>query len=76
MAVGPRRVLRMLTAGRAPGMPERVAMVVPVAGAVATELWPNRRQIDPAVAAMMVASAVQRRRRGAAVARRLSRDVP
>lgn len=55
--LGPRRVLRLVTSGRTPNGLEGVALLVPVAGGVATQLWPDRQQIDPVVAAVMIGSA-------------------
>lgn len=56
--LGPRRILQLLTTGRVPGRADQVALIVPVAGAVATQLWPYRRELDPAVASVMVGTAV------------------
>lgn len=55
--LGPRRALRTLTSGRPPGRGERLALLLPIAGGVATELWPNRRRIDPSVAMVMLGTA-------------------
>ena len=55
--LGPKRVLRLLTSGRTPSGLEGVALLVPVTGGVATELWPNRHRIEPSVAAVMIGSA-------------------
>jgi membrane protease YdiL (CAAX protease family) len=55
---GGRGALRLLRAGRRPGPAEAALLAVPVAGAVATELWPRRRDVDLPVAAVAVGSAV------------------
>lgn len=55
--LGRRRVLRVLTFGNMPDRTGRLALLVPVAGAIATGLWPHRRKIDPAVAVVMIVSA-------------------
>jgi Type II CAAX prenyl endopeptidase Rce1-like len=55
--LGPRRALRVLLSGRRPTKPEATALLLPVLGAVATELVPRRRLIDRRVLATMVGSA-------------------
>jgi hypothetical protein len=56
--LGPRGVLRALRSGRRPRPAELPLLALPVAGAIGAELWPNRRLVTPAVAAVMVGSAV------------------
>ncbi len=55
--LGPRRAFRVLTSGRRPSAAQAAALLFPVLGAVATELVPRRRLIDPRVLATMVGSA-------------------
>jgi len=55
---GPRRVLRLLRDGARPSAAELALLALPVAGAAATELVPNRPAIDPKVAAVMIGTAV------------------
>jgi membrane protease YdiL (CAAX protease family) len=56
--MGPRRSLHVLMTGRRPDAKEIAALVLPVVGALSSELLPRRRQVDPAVLAVMVAGAV------------------
>ena len=56
--LGPRRCLGVLTRGRDRGPGGVALLLLPVAGAIGTELWPNRRQIDRDVAMVMVSSAM------------------
>jgi hypothetical protein len=55
--LGGGRAARVLTLGRRPTSGELVPMVLPVVGAVATELLPRRRLLDRQVAAVMVVTA-------------------
>lgn len=55
--LGGRRAARVLTSGRRPTSAELMALVLPVVGAVATELLPRRRLVDRQVAAVMVLTA-------------------
>ncbi len=55
--LGPRGCVQALRTGRAPTRGEAALAVVPVLGGVGTELLPHRRQLDPGVATMMVATA-------------------
>jgi len=55
--LGPRRLLRLLREGTRLSPADLALLAVPVAGAAATELAPNRQAIDPKVAAVMVATA-------------------
>jgi membrane protease YdiL (CAAX protease family) len=56
LILGPRRAARLLTQGRRPSGVETLLLLVPVAGAVGTEVLPNRKKIDARVAAVMVAA--------------------
>jgi membrane protease YdiL (CAAX protease family) len=56
LILGPRRAVRLLTQGRRPSGVEMLLLLVPVAGAVGTEVLPNRKKIDARVAAVMVAA--------------------
>jgi hypothetical protein len=56
-ALGPRGVTRALTGGRRATAAETVVLAVPVVGAVTTQLLPHRREVTPAVAAVMVGAA-------------------
>ena len=56
--LGPRRALHVLTSGRRPTAGQAAALLLPVAGAVTTELLPRRGLVNPPVLAAMVASAV------------------
>jgi membrane protease YdiL (CAAX protease family) len=56
--LGPRRLLTVLRAGRSLTAGEAVLALLPAAGAVATELLPQRAGVDRRVAAVMVGSAV------------------
>jgi hypothetical protein len=55
--LGPRRALRVLASGRRPTTAEAGALLLPVLGALATELVPRRRLIDGRVLATMVGTA-------------------
>jgi len=55
---GPRRVVRLLREGARPSAAELALLALPVAGAAATELAPNRRAIDAKLAVAMVGTAV------------------
>jgi hypothetical protein len=55
--LGGGRAARILTLGRRPTSGELVPMVLPVLGAVATELLPRRRLVDWQVAAVMAVTA-------------------
>jgi hypothetical protein len=55
--LGPRRLLQLLREGRRPSAADLALLALPVAGAVATELLPNRRDIDRKVAAVMLGTA-------------------
>ncbi|TRW44073.1 type II CAAX prenyl endopeptidase Rce1 family protein [Georgenia yuyongxinii] len=55
--LGPREAGTWLSGGRRPRAGETVLLVVPVIGAVATELVPQRRLVSGRVAATMVATA-------------------
>jgi hypothetical protein len=57
VVLGPRSVARLLTVGRRPSLGEAGLLFLPIAGAVGTQLLPNRKAIDKAVAAVMVGSA-------------------
>ena len=57
VGAGPRRLLRLLREGARPSAADLALLAVPVAGAAATELVPNRQAIDAKVAAVMVATA-------------------
>jgi hypothetical protein len=57
-ALGPRGVARVLRDGHRPGALEIALTAFPFAGALATELVPNRRLVDRQVAAVMVGTAV------------------
>ncbi len=55
--LGPRPAVRALGAGRRPSTAEIAALALPVAGAVSTELLPNRHLVNRRVLAVMIASA-------------------
>jgi hypothetical protein len=57
VVLGPKSVARLLTVGRRPSLGEAGLLFLPIAGAVGTQLLPNRKAIDKAVAAVMVGSA-------------------
>jgi hypothetical protein len=57
LVLGPRAVARLLTTGRRPSLGEAGLLLLPIAGAVGTQLRPNRKAIDKAVAAVMIGSA-------------------
>lgn len=57
-ALGSKRVLRLLSEGTRLSGLDAALLLLPVAGAAATELLPNRRAIDPAAAGVMTGSAV------------------
>jgi hypothetical protein len=52
------RALRLMCTGNRPSGPDAVLLLLPVAGAVITELVPNRRHIGPRTAAVMLGTAV------------------
>jgi len=54
--LGPRAAVRLLTGGRRPSIPEMAILAVPLAGAIGTELMPNRDRVDRTTAAVMVGS--------------------
>jgi hypothetical protein len=56
--LGPRGLAGVLRAGRRPRPAEIPLVVLPVAGAIGAELWPNRRLVSPVVAAVMAATGV------------------
>jgi membrane protease YdiL (CAAX protease family) len=56
--MGGKRVLRMLSAGAAPSVIDTAWLIVPVGGAVSTELLPNRRAVTPSVGMTMAATAI------------------
>ena len=75
--LGPRGALRVLTRGRRPTAGEAAALLLPVAGAIGTELVPHRREVDRRVLVTMLGTAGgERDRRGAAVARPVPRGLP
>lgn len=55
--LGPPRALRVLTVGRRPTPAEAAALLLPVAGAIGTELVPHQRQVDRRVLANMLGTA-------------------
>jgi len=55
--LGPQRVKNVLTRGRVPHSKETTLLLLPVVGAIATELLPNRRGVEPRVATVMVTTA-------------------
>ena len=56
--LGPRRAARLLIRGQRPSARETLLLLLPVAGAVSTELLPNRKKIDMPVALVMAATGV------------------
>jgi hypothetical protein len=56
--VGPRRAAHLLIKGRRPAAAETLLLILPVVGAVGTELLPNRNKIDGRLATVMVAAGV------------------
>lgn len=56
--LGPRRAARLLIRGQRPSASETLLLLLPVAGAVSTELLPNRKKIDMPVALVMAATGV------------------
>lgn len=56
-ALGPRGVVRVLGNGRPPGAANVALTALPLAGAAATELLPNRRLVDRQVAGVMIGTA-------------------
>ena len=52
--LGPRTAARLLTGGRRPSIAEAALLLLPVAGAVVTQLIPNRRAVTGPVGAMMI----------------------
>ena len=55
--LGPRRALELLCTGRRPNRATAVALALPVAGGVATQLLPQRHQLDRRVATTMITTA-------------------
>ena len=58
MVLGPRRAARLLTQGRRPSGVEVLLLILPAAGAVSSELLPNRNKIDGMLAAVMATTGV------------------
>jgi membrane protease YdiL (CAAX protease family) len=58
LIIGPRRATRLLMQGRRPSAVEAVLLILPVAGAVSTELLRNRKKIDSTLAAVMAMTGV------------------
>lgn len=56
--LGPKAAVRLLAAGRRPTGAESALLLLPVAGAVGTQLLPGRRQMNAAVAAVMAGTGV------------------
>lgn len=56
--LGPRRAVCLLARGRRPSGPELLLLILPTAGAVSTELLPNRHKIDAKIAAVMAMTGV------------------
>lgn len=56
--LGPRRAAQLLIKGRRPAAAEVVLLILPVIGAVTTELLPNRNKIDGRLAAVMIVAGV------------------
>jgi membrane protease YdiL (CAAX protease family) len=56
--LGPRRAVRVLASGRRPSPGEAIAVLLPVLGAVSTELLPRRRLVEARVLAVMIGAAV------------------
>ena len=56
--LGPRRAARLLIRGQRSSARETLLLLLPVAGAVSTELLPNRKKIDMPVALVMAATGV------------------
>jgi len=61
VVLGPRRAARLLTQGRRPSGVEVLLLILPAAGAVSSELLPNRNKIDGMLAAVMATTAVIKR---------------
>jgi hypothetical protein len=57
-AMGGKRVLRLLSAGTTPSGIDAAWLIVPIAGAVSTELLPNRHAVTAKVAMTMATTAV------------------
>jgi hypothetical protein len=58
VVLGPRRAARLLTQGRRPSGVEMLLLILPAAGAVSSELLPNRNKIDGMLAAVMATTGV------------------
>jgi membrane protease YdiL (CAAX protease family) len=58
VVLGPRRAARLLTQGRRPSAVEMLLLILPPAGAVSSELLPNRIKIDGMLAAVMATTGV------------------
>jgi len=56
-AIGPRRAIGVLTRGRRPAAGDAVALLLPVLGAAASELFPHRRLVRGRVLAVMATTA-------------------
>lgn len=56
--MGGKRAWRMLVAGTAPSGMDAAWLIIPVIGAISTELLPNRRTVTPKVAMIVAASAL------------------
>jgi membrane protease YdiL (CAAX protease family) len=58
VVLGPGRGARVLVKGRRPSVAEMLLLIVPVAGAVTTELLPNRSKVNKTLATVMTMSGV------------------
>jgi len=58
VVLGPRRAAQLLTQGRPPSGVEMLLLILPAAGAVSSELLPNRNKIDGMLAAVMATTGV------------------
>jgi membrane protease YdiL (CAAX protease family) len=58
VVLGPRRVARALSRARQPSAVETLLLIVPIAGAVGTELLPKRSEINKPLAAVLATSGV------------------
>ena len=57
-AIGPKAAARLLMSGRRPESSETALLLLPVAGAVSSELIPNRKGVTGPVAAVMIGTGV------------------